>query len=79
MIEAQPVAPNLWSFLQTATQVLGTAFAVYIGYRQMRRGQDPKLDRIEVLVNGNLTKAKEDVAKLEAQLRAEGFKPVTEL
>ena len=65
-MDAQPNLNQVWIAL---IQMLGTAFAVYIGYRQMRKGQDPKIDRIETLVNGDRAAKEARIKELEAKLR----------
>ena len=65
-------APNVWSFLTALAQMLGTAFAVYIGYRATIRNQNPKLDQIHTLVNGNLDKARQEIRQLRTKLEELG-------
>lgn len=62
-------APNGWAALIALFQVMGTAFAVWVAYRKTRDGQDPKLDQIQHLVNGDRAAKEEKIRVLEARLR----------
>lgn len=72
--------PNLNSVWIALIQMLGTGFAVYLAYRQTRKGQDPKLDKIaevaaktETLVNGDRAAKEERIRWLESKLRDAGL------
>ena len=68
---------NLWAFLQTAVTVAGTAFAAWLTFKATVRKsfevQNPKLDQIHTLVNGNLDAAKRENRELRALLEQNGI------
>lgn len=70
------VAPNVWSFLTTVASVGGAAFAAWMAYRASRdtKAQNPQLDRIHTLVNGNLDIERRRTAAYRAALEAAGVK-----
>ena len=73
--------PNLFDVLIALIQMMGTAFAVYIGYlgtRKMQTNTDTKVDKVHETVNGNLSRAQERAEKYAKMLRARGIDPDTE-
>lgn len=81
MILDATTGPNLFDVLIALIQMIGTAFAVYIGYLGTRRFQantDSKVDKVHETVNGNLSRAQERAEKYAKMLRAQGIDPDTE-
>lgn len=69
--------PNVWYVLGIlATGILAIAGQI-VSHIFTKQRQDPALQRIEILANGNLARAKEEVSLLEAQVRSLGAEPVT--
>lgn len=81
--------PNIYDVFIALIQMLGTAFAVWVAYRQTvlnnRRDASAlavkveettsKLEAVHTAVNGNLDAEKKKVEKYAAKLRANGIDP----
>ena len=85
MFLSPDAGPNLFDVLIALIQMLGTAFAVYIGYLGTRNTLsrtdtklDSKLDKVHETVNGNLSRAQERAEKYAKMLRDRGIDPDTE-
>lgn len=83
---ATDAGPNLYAALIALIQMLGTAFAVYIGYLGTRNTLnrtdnklDTKLDKVHETVNGNLSRAQERAEKYAKILRDNGIDPDKEI
>lgn len=79
---AADAGPNAFDVLIALIQMLGTAFAVYVGYlgtRNRLSGTDTKLDKVHETVNGNLSRAQERAEKYAKLLRENGIDPDKEI
>jgi predicted chitinase len=68
---------NLSSVLTVLIQTLGTAFAVWVAYRQTisKVASKAQVEEVHKTVNGNLHRVTEKAEKYAAKLRANGFDP----
>ncbi len=78
MVLLDATGPNVFDVFIALIQMLGTVFAVYIGYlgtRNKLTGTDSKLDKVHETVNGNLSRAQEKAEKYAKILRDHGLDP----
>jgi hypothetical protein len=77
MLFADAASPNLYDVLIALIQMIGTAFAVWVAYKQTTRtvASRDQVAEVHKTVNGNLDVEKKKVEKYSRKLRELGVEP----